>query len=206
MTDSTDTEAEPAVPQDHSDGGQSGGDQSGGAESGGRESETSAPDGAEVSPADALAGAEAAAEESRAKYLRAAAELENQRKRAARDVEHARKYGIERFAEELLGVIDSLEMGLEAGQNASVESLLEGKKATLKLFRVAMEKSGVAVIDPEGEPFDPELHEAMMVQPSDTAEPGSVLVVIQKGYELNGRLLRPARVVVAGEPDSGRGD
>jgi molecular chaperone GrpE len=151
-------------------------------------------------PVEALETAVAVGEENWAKYLRVTAELENFRKRAARDVENARKYGIEQFARELLGVIDSLEMGLEAGANATVESLLEGKTATLKLLRSAIEKSGVELIDPEGEPFDPQLHEAITMQPSETAEPGSVLAVIQKGYQLNGRLLRPARVVVAGEP------
>jgi molecular chaperone GrpE len=154
---------------------------------------------------DALTRAEAESAENREKYLRLAAEMENLRKRSVRDLENARKFGIEKFAEDLLGVVDSLEMGLEAGANASVESLLEGKTATLKLFRTALDKAGVTVIDPEGEPFDPEVHEAMMVQSSDTAEPGSVLAVIQKGYELNGRLLRPARVVVASEPEQGSG-
>ena len=112
------------------------------------------------------------AEDNWAKYLRIAAEMENLRKRTLRDVENARKYGIERFATEILSVIDSLEMGLEAGANASVESLLEGKAATLKLLLGAMQKSGVEVIDPEGEPFDPQLHEAMTMQPSISAEPG----------------------------------
>jgi len=131
--------------------------------------------------------------------------MENLRKRAARDTENARKYGVERFASELLGVVDSLEMGLEAGASASAESLREGSAATLKLLMGAMEKFAIAPIDPEGEPFDPELHEAMTMQPSDTAEPGSVLTVIQKGYQLNGRLLRPARVVVASAPEGGDG-
>ena len=152
---------------------------------------------------DPLAEAQAMAEDNWAKYLRVVAEMENLRKRTARDVENARKYGIERFAEEILSVVDSLEMGLEAGANASVESLLEGKVATLKLLLGAMEKYGVEVIDPEGEPFDPQFHEAMTMQPSGSVEPGSVMTVIQKGYQLNGRLLRPARVVVASEPVHG---
>jgi molecular chaperone GrpE len=159
----------------------------------------------ESGPEDELAKARAEAEENWNKYLRLAAEMENLRKRSSRDLENARKYGIERFAEELLAVVDSLEMGLEmgleAGENASVESLLEGKQATLKLLHLALEKSGVTGIDPEGEPFDPELHEAMTLQPSDVTEPGSVVTVVQKGYALNGRLLRPARVIVASEPD-----
>lgn len=149
---------------------------------------------------EALAKAEAAALENWNKYLRAAAELDNLRKRAARDVEQARKFGVERLAAELLPVIDSLEMGLEAGTGAgaSAESLLEGKKATLRLLRSAMEKFGVVEIVPAGEPFDPQLHEALSIQANPAAEPGSVIAVIQKGYQLNGRLLRPARVVVAG--------
>ena len=147
-----------------------------------------------------LAKAREEAEENLNKYIRLAAEMENLRKRTMRDVEHAHKFGIERFATELLAVTDSLEMGLAAADKASVESLLEGARATLKLMQGALEKSGVEVIDPEGEPFDPQLHEAMTVQPSATAEPGSVLIVVQKGYQLNGRLLRPARVIVAAEP------
>jgi molecular chaperone GrpE len=154
-------------------------------------------------PDDPLAEAQATADENWAKYLRVVAEMENLRKRTRRDVENARKFGIERFAEEILGVADSLEMGLEAGAGASVESLLEGKAATLKLLLGTLEKFGVEVIDPEGEPFDPQIHEAMTMQPSDSAEPDSVIVVVQKGYQLNGRLLRPARVVVASEPDNG---
>jgi len=154
-------------------------------------------------PADdveALEQARADAEENLNKYIRLAAEMENLRKRTTRDVEHAHKFAIERFAAELLAVTDSLEMGLDAGESASVDSLLEGTRATLKLLLGALEKSGVTVVDPEGEPFDPQLHEAMTMQPSATAEPGSVLTVVQKGYVLNGRLLRPARVIVAAEP------
>jgi molecular chaperone GrpE len=151
-------------------------------------------------PIDELEVARQAADENLNKYLRLAAEMDNLRKRTVRDVENARKYGIERFATELLAVIDSLEMGLQAASTASVESLREGQEATYKLLLGAVEKSGIEIIDPEGEPFDPELHEAMTMQPSATAEPGSILSVIQKGYRLNKRLLRPARVVVASEP------
>jgi molecular chaperone GrpE len=150
-------------------------------------------------PAEALEKAQAEAEDNHNKYMRLAAEMENLRKRTIREVEHAHKFGIERFANELLAVTDSLEMALAAGEGASAESLLEGTQATLKLLLGAMEKSGIEIVDPEGEPFDPQLHEAMTVQPSATAEPGSVLQVIQKGYQLNGRLLRPARVIVAAD-------
>ncbi len=155
--------------------------------------------GAPEDAAEALAIAQAQAEENLNKYMRLAAEMENLRKRTLRDVEHARKFGIERFGGELLPVADSLEMGLAARENATVDSLLEGTRATLKLLLGAMEKSGMEVVDPEGEPFDPQLHEAMTMEPSETAEPGSVLAVVQKGYLLNGRLLRPARVIVAAE-------
>jgi molecular chaperone GrpE len=132
-------------------------------------------------------------------YLRLAAEMENLRKRSAREAASARQFAIERFAGELLGVVDSLEMGLAAA-GASAEALREGSEATLRQLVSALEKHGVGVVDPEGEPFDPQQHEAMTMQPSESAEPGSVMTVVQKGYTLNGRLLRPARVVVAAEP------
>lgn len=132
-------------------------------------------------------------------FLRLAAEMDNLRKRSAREVESARQYAIERFAGELLSVVDSLEMGL-AADGASADALREGSEATLRQLRSALDKHGVTVLDPEGEPFDPQQHEAMTLQPSETAEPGSVMTVVQKGYTLNGRLLRPARVIVAAEP------
>src|SRR6056297_204034 len=143
------------------------------------------------------------ADENWEKYLRAVAELENFRKRAARDLDNTRKYAIERFAGELLGVADSLEMGIAAGGAADAASLLEGKQATLKQLRKVLGDFGVEEIDPQGERFNPEYHEAMTLQPSAEAEPGSVLMVIQKGYRINGRLLRPARVIVAAEPQGG---
>lgn len=151
-------------------------------------------------PATALARAEALATENWNKYLRISAELENVRKRAARDVEKARLFGVEGLAGELLNVADSLEMALETGSQAPAETLLEGGRATLKQLLAALEKYGVKVVSPEGEPFNPELHEAISMQESATAEPNSVLIVAQRGYQLNGRLLRPARVVVAREP------
>ena len=148
-------------------------------------------------PESALAEVQAKADENWERYLRAAAETDNVRKRSARDVENAHKFAIERFGKELLAVTDGLEMALAASDSASIESLLEGSRATLKLLGTTMERFGITAIDPEGEPFDPELHEAISVQPSDTVEPGTVLNVVQKGYILNGRLLRPAMVVVA---------
>jgi len=150
-------------------------------------------------PEMALAAAEAKASENWERYLRAAAEVENVRKRAMRDVENAHKFALERFGKELLSVWDSLEMGLTAAESASVESLLEGSTATLKLLEKTMQHFGIEVVDPHGEPFDPEFHEAISMQPADDVEPGSVAVVVQKGYSLNGRLLRPAMVIVAEE-------
>jgi molecular chaperone GrpE len=148
---------------------------------------------------DELAAARAKAEESWDRYVRAAAELENVRKRAARDVESARKFALERFGKELLAVRDTLEMGLAAAENATVESLIEGKNATLKLLTTVMAQFGIEEVDPAGEPFDPEFHEAISMQPSEDVEPGSVVTVVQKGYTLNGRLLRPAMVIVAAD-------
>ena len=146
-----------------------------------------------------LLEAQEKAEENYSKYMLLAAELDNLRKRTVRDVEHARKYGAEQLSGALLDAVDSLEMGIEAGDSASTEALLEGMQATLKLLLGALAKAGVEQLDPQGEPFDPNLHEAMTMQPSDSAEPGSILMVVQKGYQLNGRLLRPARVIVASE-------
>lgn len=153
----------------------------------------------EETPEAAMAELKARADDNWDRYLRAAAETENVRKRASRDVEHARKYALEGFGTEMLAVKDSLELGLEAVESADADSIAEGSKATLKLLSAALERFGIAEIDPLGEPFDPERHEAINMQPSADAEPGSVLSVVQKGYSLNGRLLRPAMVVVAAE-------
>jgi molecular chaperone GrpE len=133
-------------------------------------------------------------------YLRAVADLDNVRKRAQRDIESANRYGLEKIAQELLPVRDSLELAVQNAARSDVQHLVAGQQATLALLAKALEKFGVRVIDPQGEPFDPERHEAMMTQESATAEPNSVLQVVQPGYELNGRLLRPARVIVAREP------
>jgi molecular chaperone GrpE len=153
----------------------------------------------DISDDDPLAAMQTQANENWEKYVRSAAELENVRKRAARDVENAHRFSLERFARELLGVRDSLEMGIDVGTEVDADTLLKGSQATLKLLVTTMQQFGVEELDPHGEPFDPELHEAMTMQPSADVEPGSVLTVFQKGYTLNGRLLRPARVVVAQE-------
>ena len=131
-------------------------------------------------------------------YLRAVADLDNVRKRAQRDIESANRYGLEKFAQELLPVWDSLELAVQnAGKAADVRTLVQGQEATLQLLSKALKKIGVAPITPVGEPFDPARHEAMLAQESATAEPNSVLQVVQPGYELNGRVLRPARVIVS---------
>lgn len=168
----------------------------------GPEGETSITAESEATNPDSQSSAndlQAKVEENWDKFMRAAAELENVRKRALRDVEGARKFALEKFTNDLLAVRDSLEMGLSAADQSDARALRDGSKATLKLLATTMERFGVVELDPEGEPFDPELHEAMTMQPAEDAEPGTVLTVFQKGYSLNGRLLRPARVVVAQE-------
>jgi molecular chaperone GrpE len=149
-----------------------------------------------------LAAALAQAEAARDAQLRAVAEMDNVRKRAQRDVESAHRYAIERFGSDMVEVRDSLELGLQAAAAApEAGRFAEGMQATLRLLDKAFERAGIALLDPSGEAFNPELHEAMTLQPSAEAAPGSVLAVIQKGFTLNGRLLRPARVVVARAPD-----
>ena len=163
---------------------------------------------AEAGGADALeavAAAEARANESRNSYLRAVAELENVRKRCEREVENARKFAIERFAQELVTVGDALDAGINAGSATPGPALLEGAKATLRELHRAFDKGGIKIIDPAGQPFDPEWHEAMVAQESGEVAANTVLSVIQKGYSLNGRLLRPARVIVSKAP-SGEGN
>lgn len=154
----------------------------------------------ELSVEERLVLIEQKAEANWDKYLRAVAELENVRKRALRDIENARKYALENFSRELLSVSDSLELAADS-EDLDIESLRSGNKATLQLMISTMEQFGFEVIDPHGEPFDAECHEAISMQPSDQVEPGSVLTVFQKGYMLNKRLLRPARVIVASDPE-----
>ncbi len=167
---------------------------------GSAEADATAPDGDLAQLKQALAAAEARADQSHSQYLRTLAEMDNVRKRAARDIEQAHKYALERFAAELVGVKDSLELGLAASGAADVKALQAGTQATLQLLTKAFEKAGLQEILPAGQPFNPEFHEAMAMQPSADQPPNSVLQVVQKGYLLNGRLLRPARVIVAREP------
>jgi molecular chaperone GrpE len=151
----------------------------------------------DATPEAALAAAEAKATENRNNYLRAVAEMENYRKRMDRELDNARKYAVERFAQELVTVGDSLEAGIAAGAANPGPALLEGAQATLKQLHQAFEKAGIKLIDPAGQPFDPNWHEAMVAQEAPDKPANTVLAVIQKGYSLNGRLLRPARVIVS---------
>ena len=150
--------------------------------------------------AAALAAAEARATENRNSYLRAVAEMDNFRKRSEREIDNARKFAIERFAQELVPVGDALEAGINAGAANPGPALLEGAQATLRQLHRAFDKGGIKIIDPQGQPFDPEWHEAMAVQESAEQPANTVVSVIQKGYSLNGRLLRPARVIVSKSP------
>ncbi len=145
---------------------------------------------------EAVAAAQSKAQENWNNYMRAVAELDNYRKRAEREVDQARKYAIERFAQELLPVGDALEAGMRSG-TANPAALLEGAQATLKELNRAFDKAGLKIIDPTGQPFDPNWHEAMVAQESRDVPANTVIEVIQKGYSLNGRLLRPARVIVS---------
>ena len=129
--------------------------------------------------------------------LRTVAEMENVRRRAQRDVENAHKFAVEKLLSDLLPVVDSLEKAEEAAKTTdNADSMVEGITLSLKLFVSTLERSGIAIVDPLGEPFDPQLHEAMAMVPNPNAEPNSVMDVMQRGYTLNGRLVRAAKVVV----------
>lgn len=146
-----------------------------------------------------LEDARAKADEHWDMVIRARAETDNLKKRHARELENAHKYALDKFVGELLAVRDSMELGLTAGQDSGtdVTKLLEGTELTLKLLTDVMGKFGVVEINPVGEPFNPEYHQAMAMQPSDEVEPNTVLTVVQKGYTLNERLVRPAMVMVS---------
>ena len=134
--------------------------------------------------------------------LRVAADLQNVRRRAEQDVEKAHKFALEKFANDLLPVVDSLERGLELSSpdDEAIKAVREGMQLTLKLFHDTLARYQLEAIDPHGAPFNPEHHQAMAMEESIHAEPNSVLKVFQKGYLLNGRLLRPAMVVVSKAP------
>lgn len=165
--------------------------------------EVSAP--ADVAGEDLVARVQALEEQLAAaqdQSLRTAAELQNIRRRAEQDVEKAHKFALEKFANGLLPVVDSLERGLEltSAEDEAVRPVREGVELTLKLFHDTLKRFQVEAVDPHGAPFNPEHHQAMAMEESTHVEPGSVLKVFQKGYLLNGRLLRPAMVVVSKAP------
>lgn len=146
-------------------------------------------------------------------FLRTRADADNIRRRATIDVESAHKYSIEKFAREMLAVVDSLDHGLHAtsqtegqgdaegegdnGGSKGGKALREGMELTFKLLIDTLDKFGIKQIDPKGQPFDPSFHEALTTQPSGDVEPNTILMVIQKGFTLSDRLLRPARVIVS---------
>ncbi len=138
--------------------------------------------------------------------LRTRAEMQNLRRRTEMDIEKAHKFGQERLVSELLSVIDNLERALQAvtdKDDETVRPLYEGVELTLKGFLGVLEKFSVAQIDPQGHPFDPQVHEAMTMQENPDVEPNTVIAVMQKGYTLHGRVIRPARVVVSRASSSG---
>jgi molecular chaperone GrpE len=131
--------------------------------------------------------------------LRSQADAQNTKRRAEQDVERARKYALERFASELLPVVDNLERALESasGDDEALRPIAEGVELTLKSFFDALRKFNIEPVDPAGEPFDPNMHQAMSMVENPDVEPNSVIAVMQKGYTLNGRLVRPAMVMVS---------
>lgn len=133
--------------------------------------------------------------------MRLNAEIENNRKRAQRDIENAHKFAVKSFVESLLPVTDSMELGLSAtdAENVNLDSIREGMNMTLDMFLQTLEKNGIQAINPMGEKFNPEHHQAMTLQENGDVEPNTVLAVMQKGYLLNDRLIRPAMVVVSKE-------
>ncbi len=155
-------------------------------------------------PVAQLAALQAEVELLKDQALRSQAEAENIRRRAARDVENAHKFALEKFASDLLPVIDSLEKAVESAKDgeaaADAQAIGEGVALSLKLFIDVLEKAGISQVHPLGEPFDPQLHEAMAMVENPDAEPNSVLDVMQAGYTLNGRLVRAAMVVVSKAP------
>ena len=144
--------------------------------------------------------AEQKSKEDRDRLLRFQAESENFAKRSKRELENAHKYALEKFANELLPIVDSLELSVinvPANLEPAAQAVIEGAQLTLRMFYTAMDKFGIKQVDPKGEPFNPEFQQAISMQEDANAKPNSVISVLQKGYVLNGRLLRPALVVVA---------
>ncbi|KYN81093.1 molecular chaperone GrpE [Vibrio cidicii] len=147
----------------------------------------------------ALLASESRVKEQQDAVLRARADVENMRRRSEQEIDKARKYALNKFAEELLPVIDNLERAIQAAdaESEAVKPLLEGVELTHKTFVDTVNKFGLKEINPEGEVFNPEFHQAMSIQESPDHESNTVMFVMQKGYELNGRVIRPAMVMVA---------
>ncbi|MFT4938973.1 MAG: molecular chaperone GrpE [Paraglaciecola sp.] len=152
----------------------------------------------------ALVAAESQIVEQKDSVMRAIANADNARKRAEGEVDKARKFALERFAGELLPVADNLERALQVADtaNEAIKPVVDGVELTLKSFHSTLEKFGIKVLDPQGETFNPVLHQAMSMQENAEMAPNTVIAVMQKGYELNGRLLRPAMVMVSRAPES----
>ena len=162
------------------------------------------PDHAELS--GMLEDARSKADEHWNQCLRLQADIENLTRRAERDVANAHKYALDRFAQDLLPVRDSLEMGLSASvqENTDPEKLREGVELTLQMMTGVLEKFGITEVNPENEAFNPDFHQAMSMQERDDVAPNTVVTVVQKGYLLNERLIRPAMVIVSKAPDAAR--
>ncbi|GLP97107.1 nucleotide exchange factor GrpE [Paraferrimonas sedimenticola] len=150
-----------------------------------------------VELAKQLAEAQATIAEQKDTVLRAKAEVDNIRRRAAIDVTKAKDFALEKFAKELLSVIDNLERALQGDADEATQAVREGVELTLKSFLSTVEKFGIKAIDPKGEAFNPEQHQAISMVPNPELPANTVMDVMQKGYELNGRLLRPAMVIVS---------
>lgn len=153
----------------------------------------------DISSEQALEQAQATIKDYWDQMMRLRAEIDNNRKRAERDVENAHKYALKNFTEALLPIIDSMEMGMNAAmaENATLESIRQGSELTMNMFVQVLEKQGLSQIDPVGEKFDPEQHQAISMVEDEVAEPNTVISVMQKGFLLNDRLVRPAMVIVA---------
>ncbi|HHQ4620550.1 nucleotide exchange factor GrpE [Aeromonas veronii] len=139
------------------------------------------------------------AAEERERALRTAAEMENLRRRTELDVEKAHKFALEKFANELLPVLDNLERAIELAdkENEALKPMIEGVELTLKSMQSGVAKFGLVALDPINQPFDPNAHQAMSMVPSADVSPNTVIAVMQKGYDLNGRVIRPAMVMIA---------
>ena len=149
-----------------------------------------------------LEAAQQASLEERERAIRAVAEMENLRRRAAQDVEKAHKFALEKFAAELLPVLDNLERAIELADKESeaLKPMIEGVELTLKSMQSSVAKFGLVALDPQNQPFDPNAHQAMSMIENAELAPNTVIAVMQKGYELNGRVIRPAMVMVSKAP------